>query len=59
MSENILFRTRCKDHKSIQPSKKMIRARLVSETRAKKSEKERIRGKKTEKERKKLDSNIF
>ena len=39
MSENILFRTRCKDHKSIQPSKKMIRARLVSETREKKREK--------------------
>ena len=49
MSENILFRTRCKDHKSIQPSKKMIRARLVSETREKKSEEEGKRPKKREK----------
>lgn len=51
MSEKILFRTRCIDHKSMQPSKKMIRARMVrarmvSETRAKKTEKERKRAKK-------------
>ena len=52
MSEKILFRTRCKDHKRIQPSRKMIRARLVSKTRAKKREKERKRAKKQ-------DSNIW
>ena len=46
MSEKILFLTRCKDNKSIQPSKKMIRARLVSETRVKKREQERKRAKK-------------
>ena len=30
MSENILFRTRCKDRKNMKPRRKMIRARLVS-----------------------------
>lgn len=54
MSEKILLWTRCKDHRGMQPSKKMIRARmvrarLVSETRAKQ---ERKRANKREKDRK-------
>ena len=65
MSEKILLRTRCKDHRGYATKQKddkgkdgkgKVGKRNKSETRAKK---ERIRGKKTEKERKKLDSNIF
>lgn len=66
MSEKILLRTRCKDHRGYATKQKDDKGKDGKGKVGKgkvgkrnKSEKERIRGKKTEKERKKLDSNIF